>query len=153
MAAAEGTDVKLVQSGPSFELWKGPKGVMRLDWTRKGAVRCIIDGHGHAEFAAPTVRRYEEMVRAGVKVTAVANFWDMTSYDSPFRQALQEWGSKHRKDMEALVVASTSKLVSMGVSVANLAMGVPMRAHTRRADIDSDCLKLGLPINPPMTVG
>lgn len=150
MAETAANDVKLVQSGPSFEIWRGPKGVMRLDWTRKGAVRVIVDGHGHGEFAAPTVRRYDDAVRAGVKVTAVADFWKMTSYDSPFRQALQEWGSKHKKDMEAAVVASTSKLVAMGISVANLAMGVPMRAHSRKTDFDTDCLKLGLPINPPL---
>lgn len=147
MAETEAADVKLVQSGPLFEIWRGPKGTMRLDWNKKGVVRLIVEGHGHAEFAAPAVRRFDDAIR-GAKLTSVADFWKMVSYDSPFRQQMQEWGSKHRKDMDALVVATTSKLVSMGASVANLAMGVPMKAFTRRDEFDRECHKLGLPVNP-----
>ncbi len=39
MAGNDESGIRLVTSGHGFEIWKGPKGTLRLDWTRRGAIR------------------------------------------------------------------------------------------------------------------
>lgn len=150
MAANE--DVRLVDSGPSFEVWKGPTGAMRLDWNKKGAVRIIVDGHGYGGYASPTVRRYDEVLRTSPskKVLVFFDFWDMPAYDSPLRVETQGWGTKHRNDMEVVYLLTRSKLVSMGASVANLALGGMMKVYTKKEEFDRECQKNLLPVNPSM---
>lgn len=145
-------DTKLVDSGPNHEIWKGPAGSMRLDWNKRGAIRIIVKGHGYAGYALPTVRKYDEALRGSMtkKVIPIFDFWDMEAYDSALRVETQGWGSKHRAEMESVYLLTRSKLVSMGASVANLAIGGLMKIFTRKEEFDREVQKLGLPINPSM---
>ncbi len=139
--------VREIEKGPAFEVWQG-SGAMRLDWTRQGALRIIVAGHGHAEYAAPVTRRFEALLRSTQRITILADFWDMPGYDSGLRVELSAWGAGHRSIFD-LHVVSRSKLVTMGVAVASLAMG-GTKSHSQRASFDAEAKALGFVINPPM---
>jgi hypothetical protein len=150
MAENEDTDVRIVSSGPSFEIWKGPAGAMRLDWTKKGVVRIIVEGHGYAGYAPAMIRRWNDALRVAPKIGVVVHFWDMPTYDSPFRTETQAWGAKHRDALDIVYLLTRSKLVSMGASVLNLALGGIAKVFTKKEEFDIACQKLGLQVNPPM---
>ncbi len=132
--------VRETEKGATFEVWQG-SGTMRLDWTRQGAMRIIVEGHGHAEYAPPVLRRFETILRTTPRITILADFWEMPGYDSGLRVELSAWGAKHRSSFD-LHVISRSKLVTMGVAVASLAMG-GISSHTQRSSFDAEAKRLG----------
>jgi hypothetical protein len=146
-------NVRLVASGPSFELWKAPRGAMRLDWNRRAIVRMIVRGHGYGEYAAPELRRWTDALRLAPQIGLVIDFGDMESYDSQLRSEMQGWAARHRSSVELVYVYSKSRIVNMGVAVANLAVGGIIKAFATKHEFDMECQKLGLPINPSMTSG
>jgi hypothetical protein len=138
----------MVESGPLFELWKGPDGATsRLDWNRRGVVRICVDGHGHADFSPPTIRRWEAAIKMAERSVILIDFWRMPTYDSGMRIQMTAWGTKHRPETDFHVV-TTSKLVRMGLAVANIAMGSLMKVYDTRQDFDVLCTKHGLPTRP-----
>src|SRR4051812_41753883 len=110
--------VREIDRGPSFELWKGPAGGMRLDWTRQGAVRIIVVGHGHGEYSDPAIRRWDIARRTCAKAVMAIDFWEMPTYDSAMRVKMTAWTMQHRSDAEPHVL-QRSKIVFMGLTVAN----------------------------------
>lgn len=149
MAAQGNTGVRMVSSGPTFELWHSAKGAMRLDWTKRGAVRIIVEGHGVGDYGPLAVRRFDDAYRAVKRVNIFFDFWDMPSYDPELRTATQGWGVKHLKDMEAVYLTTQSKLVAMGATVGNLALGGIVKV-LKRIEFDKECAKQGIPVNPNM---
>lgn len=155
MAIHEGSpqnpDVSQTDSGSTFELWRGPQGQMRLDWNRTGALRIICVGHGHAEFVVPILRRMDELLRAGAPgFMQVCDWFDMETYDSAFRVQHGNWISQHKAQWNGAHVLLRSKLVSMGIAVANLGLGGKINTYTSRPEFDVMCRKLGFALNPPM---
>jgi hypothetical protein len=72
---------------------------------------------------------------------------EMSGYDSDVRSAFTQWAATNRtKVMFHLLVGS--KLVAMGVSVANLALGGILVGYTNRASFDAALrsTKMGLHI-------
>src|SRR5262245_15005588 len=106
--------VSAVERGATFEIWKGPSGAIRYDWTRTGIIRMIIVGYGHAGFAAPSVRHFDTVVRFTGRIGVFFDCWDMTGYDSGFRVETSAWASKHQAETDACYMVTRSKLVSMG---------------------------------------
>jgi hypothetical protein len=141
--------VREVDRGLTFETWQG-SGAMRLDWSRQGHVRVIVHGHGHVDYADAVVARWESVRRVNGRVTLHIDFWEMPTYDSGLRVGMTGWATKNRDSVDGVHVVTRSKLVSMGVSVANLAMGGIFTTHVQRAEFDLLMTKLGLPLNPSM---
>ncbi|MEP7121032.1 MAG: hypothetical protein ABJE95_08990 [Byssovorax sp.] len=144
------TNFRSIEKGSTFEVYQGTGRANRLDWTREGAFRTIIIGHAGGESAEVMIRRFEAMLRISPRITALYDVWDLTGYDSEFRIELTKWGMKNRASVLALHSVARSKLVNMGLSVANLAMGGIFTPHGKRADFDAIAKRLGLPLNPTM---
>ena len=140
-------EIREIASGPAFETWQG-SGTMHLHWTRQGVVRIAVSGHGHAEFAAPVVRRWEGAIRSGGRMTLLVDFGEMPAYDSKLRVELQAWGVKHRAQVESIHMLSRSKLVSMGAAVTNLALGGMITMYDVQGAFDAVAKSLGLPPIP-----
>jgi hypothetical protein len=139
------TSVRLADSGPLFEIWEGPdKSTMRLDWTRKGVVRITVTGHGHGGFAPPAIARWDAALRCGSRPVNLIDFWDMPTYDSAMRTQMTPWGVKHRTEAD-FFVTTKSRIVLMGLAVANLATGGLLKVYEKRPEFDMICLKQGLP--------
>jgi hypothetical protein len=143
--------IQKVDAGASFEVWRSTAGALRLDWNRQGVVLETMLGYGSHEFGTVIARRWEALRRGGVQVLILIDFWDMPNYDSGFRTTMQDWALKNRTSMVQTVhILTSSKLVSMGVAVANLALGGIITAHTQRPPFDAAVKKLGLAARPQM---
>lgn len=72
-------------------------------------------------------------------------FWDMPTYDSQMRTEWTGWLLRHRSRLESLHVLARSKLVLMGVSVANLALGGIVKTHETTATFERALHTSGFP--------
>jgi hypothetical protein len=91
-----------------------------------------MQGHGHAEFAPTIVEAYRTLRQKGA-IYVFADIEDMSNYDSRLRVELTAAFSPDRARIAALHVLLKSKLVAMGVSVANLALGGIVKTDNDRA--------------------
>ena len=67
---------------------------------------------------------------------AFLDWAEMTGYDSQVRSTYTQWMATNRNRIKAHVLVG-SKIVSMGVSVANLALGGSVVGYTNRAMFDA----------------
>jgi hypothetical protein len=147
--------VRMVSSGPSFEVYQAVQGqtklgAVRFDWTKSGVILETVSGHAHALFAPLVLKRFNAALTATGRTTQLCDFWGITSYDSDFRLEHTRWGQRHRPMIDAIHILTQSKLVAMGVSVANLAMGGMFTSYTKRNDFNIAAQKLGFPANRPL---
>jgi hypothetical protein len=156
MAALSAVDdpasIRIVESGPTFEVWKGPGGGgMRLDWTRQGAVKVAVYGHGHHQpYTHATHARWDAAARANPRPIILVDFWDMPTYDSGMRIDWTAWALKHRASSE-WHVCQRSKLVHMGLTVANVALGGLLNIYDKRPAFDIIVKKMGIPVVAPLS--
>ncbi|HKP60951.1 MAG TPA: hypothetical protein VJV78_29680 [Polyangiales bacterium] len=74
------------------------------------------------------LNQLEPVYATGVTIYGFHDWLDMASYDSMCRVDLTAWVLRHRKQTVAHI-AATSRLVAMGVSVANLTLGNLFHVH------------------------
>ncbi len=126
-----------LDDGPRHESWGAKSGSLRIEWTQDGSVLVTLDGHGDGRFAQVIARRCESLlVGESEHISLFFDAWTMTSYDSALRVDLTAWVKKRRTQISRLHVAFQSKLVAMGVAVANVALGDMIRAHSARDSFD-----------------
>jgi hypothetical protein len=98
-------------------------------WTLEHGVLVFqIAGQGDKSFVAPIVAGFERSLR----LAPVQMFVDvelMTAYDTELRIEVTAAMAPERKRIGCLHILVRSKLVAMGVSVANLALGGIMTIH------------------------
>jgi hypothetical protein len=82
-----------------------------------------FSGHGDGEFAPPIIAVFDGIADAGRQVEIFFDMGKLVNYDSALRTLLTTHFSEHRPKIASLHVFTRSRLVSMGVSVANLALG------------------------------
>jgi hypothetical protein len=75
------------------------------------------------------------MYRTG-SVAGFHHSFGMTGYDSECRIELTNWVMSHRAQSR-LFIGLRSKIVAMGVSVANLALGNVIQTHASPATLES----------------
>lgn len=110
---------------------------MRLDWNRTRAVRIINAGHGHAEFVPPILKRLEDAVRATSSFMQVCDWWDLQTYDPAFRTAHGEWIDRNKAVWSGAAVLVRSKLVALGLAVANAALGGKIKTYSSRPEFEA----------------
>lgn len=101
------------------------------------------EGHmrdDHCEF----IETYgEERIRkAGGKLYVFHDWLDMTGYDSRTRVRLTMWSVAHRTAYQEVHLAVRSRIVAMGVQVANVPLGGFMRAHTGLASLEVELVRV-----------
>jgi hypothetical protein len=106
---------------------------VQLAWTPDNAMRVDMEGHGDARFAPVITEQMEALATPARKLAVFFDVWGMRTYDAAFRAALTSWVADHRDAIAEFHVGLDSKIVAMGVAVANLALGGLVQAHTDRA--------------------
>lgn len=101
-----------------------------------GVYASEVEGHLDAEMAR-LIREVAEPMYALGNVDGFHNWLDMTSYATQARVELTEWVIRHRAKTQ-LVIGVRSKLVEMGVGVANLALGNLIRVRTSAEALEAD---------------
>jgi hypothetical protein len=113
-----------------------PEGEAHFRIAAQGATGAIVEGrfigHGSLELAGAIQREMTPILEQNGRSIVFADWWDMTGYDSTARVELTAWMAKMRPRMSAFHVLVRSRLVAMGVSVANLALGGWIRSYSLR---------------------
>ena len=99
-----------------------------------GILLVQLSGVGEEEYAKHVIDALDRALEKGVPLKMFYDMEGMTNYDSSFRTKLTARFLECRKDIEKLVVLAKSRLVTMGISVANLALGGIITLHEDRAE-------------------
>lgn len=83
-----------------------------------------------------TIIECAEPLYAQGKLYGFHNWLDMSNYDSACRVELTAWVLRHRR-ASVLHIALLSRMVAMGVTVANLALGNLIHIHNDSAGLEA----------------
>jgi hypothetical protein len=118
--------VRLPQNGLRYQ---GAGGEMEM-WVVGSVIITRLCRFGHETFYPPFAERVGQVLRTE---KTIAMFFDAASlerYDSNLRIDLTAFCREHKPQIRRIDVFSRSRVVSMGVSVASLALGGMVRAHS-----------------------
>lgn len=101
------------------------------------------EGHMQDDHCAFIEAYGEERIRAaGAKLYVFHEWMELTGYDSRTRIRLTLWSAAHRHDYEEVHLAVRSRIIAMGVQVANVALGGFMRAHPGIASLEVELARV-----------
>jgi hypothetical protein len=86
----------------------------------------------------------DPLFRKGLVFATFHDWGEMESYDSSARRLLTGWLLANTKHVSSARFLVSSKLVSMGLSAANLATtlaGLPMTSHTVRTEFEQAVMR------------
>jgi hypothetical protein len=113
----------------------GPRGRIWVWRISPNAYASEVDGHLETAMADLIIAVATPLYANG-PVAGFHNWVAMTGYESTCRTRLTQWVLQHRPDSK-LYIALRSKLVAMGVSVANLALGNMIQTFSNEADLEA----------------
>src|SRR5262245_27596226 len=82
-----------------------------------------ISGYADMELVQQFWDYFEEVARTQAPIENFHDWADVESYDPQVRQRYMKWSREHRPQLRAVHILVRSRWVSMGVTVANLALG------------------------------
>jgi hypothetical protein len=123
----------MVDSGVDFETWEMGASSMTLRWRGRGVLEVVVRVHGHEELGPIAVRRMDAVLSDAGKIAIFLDFTDSPGYDSGLRVLWTQWLQSHLRSITKMHIVVKSKMVAMGVSVANLALGGIIQTHSQRA--------------------
>ncbi len=96
-----------------------------------------VTGHMGDAHAVLFERFAEKRIReAGGKLNVFHDWIGMTGYESRCRQRMTQWSVANLGAYDEVHMVLRSRLVAMGVQVANLALGGKMRVHASRVRLE-----------------
>ncbi|HKP63936.1 MAG TPA: hypothetical protein VJV78_44685 [Polyangiales bacterium] len=94
-----------------------------------GVYATEVGGYMTRDMAQLIIERAEPLYALRGRVYGFHNWFEMENYESSCRVELTAWVLGHR-DRTELHIGLRSRLVAMGVSVANLALGSLIQVHS-----------------------
>jgi len=102
----------------------------RLDLFTSGPLLVLrFSDYGEGDFAPPIMAAFDAILERREKPEMFFEMGRMVNYDSALRTELTTHFARHRPQIASLHVFTRSRLVAMGVSVANLALGRLITVH------------------------
>ncbi len=128
LLAEQGKDVRSVET---------PRGKTLVYTLAPCVYVTVVSGHLEEAGAELIVQYGTGRVRAAPGKLHVFHDWiEMTGYESGCRHRLTTWTAAYRDSVADAHLALRSKLVAMGVQVANLALGGMIKTHTNRGTLE-----------------
>jgi len=128
----------LEEIGTEREECVTPRGTARV-WTLSPTIYVTqTSGYleeAHAAFLESYGARRIQAAR-GRKLRVFHDWIDMTGYDSQCRTRMTAWSLKHLREYAEVHIALRSKIVAMGVQVANIALRGIIQAHNDRTRVE-----------------
>jgi hypothetical protein len=121
-----GQSLVLSTARGTLTIWPAPPSVLRT----------TFDGVMDTELMDALLSIGEAILREHGGLHVFHDWSGMTGYDSQSRIAITNWGLARLKQMRSVHVLHGSKLVAMGVAVANVALGGIVKVHQNRASFD-----------------
>jgi hypothetical protein len=102
-------------------------GVMHASEPRPGVLLYVVEGRLRTEL----VQRFIEFAKRSPseKLCFFHDWWEVDGYDNPARYALTGWSLEHRRQIQSADILTRSRIVKMGVSVGNIALGGLAKLH------------------------
>lgn len=94
-------------------------------------------GHAQPAAADAIIEQRNRILRECGKIALFDDLELLTGYDSEVRVRLTKWSRDNRPRIVAFHILTQSRLVAMGVTVANLALGGSIRAHLSREGFEA----------------
>jgi hypothetical protein len=113
---------------------QGARGRVSVWQVAPGVYASEVTGHLDVKMAQRIIDFAEPLYALG-SVAGFHDWFEMTGYESRSRIALTQWVLGHRAKSR-LFIGVRSKLVAMGVSVANLALGDLIEVHASLATLE-----------------
>jgi len=102
----------------------------RVDvWVQPPILVVQLSGYGDVRFADPIMKAFDEILRAGMRPEVFFEMGGMHNYDSALRTRLTSHFAAQRSQIQTMQMHTRSRLVSMGIAVANLALGGMIVTH------------------------
>jgi hypothetical protein len=95
-----------------------------------------VRGFMTQEMSNLIIERAEPLYVPGKKLHGFHNWLEMTNYDSACRVELTAWVMRHRAQ-SALHIGLRSRMVAMGVAVANLALGSLIQIYASADEMET----------------
>ncbi len=109
-----------------------PEGESRVWSPAPGIVVTSFSGYGTHAFAAVIKRDTTPYFEPGTQTALFSDWYDMRGYDTAARVELTRWLGWMRPRISEYHLLVRSRLVAMGVAVANLALGGWLDSTTNR---------------------
>jgi hypothetical protein len=119
-------------SGPEEHLRWG-RGELRIRVTEE-VVYEQVTGYLESGVVAKITQPIDRLIATGSKPIIFNDWWDLTGYDTDARLKLTDWIFWIRGKIVGSHILVRSKIVSMGVSIANLALGGMLTVYTDRGE-------------------
>jgi len=97
----------------------------------------VVTGHGTAEIARAMIAQVNILFAQEGTLAVFADFSEMKSYTTETRVLLTDWTKTKLPKIRMLHLCVRSKIVAMGVSVANMALRSSIQMYTVRARFDA----------------
>lgn len=119
------------------------RGELRCEEPAPGVLLITARGHIAAEGIAAVIAWRNEAVRRCGQVDLFDNAYEVNGYDSAVRTRATEWSAANRAAIRSQHILLRSKIVAMGVSLANIALGGRVAVYTMPNGFDRE---LGLAV-------
>lgn len=93
-----------------------------------------VSGYLEKDIVTKITAPIDRLIANGAKPVIFNDWWELSGYDSDARLKLTDWIFWIRGKIVGSHILVRSKIVSMGVSIANLALGGMLTVYTDRAD-------------------
>jgi hypothetical protein len=109
------------------------RGELRVK-TSENVVYMQLNGYLDKDYVTNITQPVDKLILAGMKPLIFNDWWEMTGYDTDARLKLTDWIFWIRGKIVGSHILVRSKIVSMGVSIANLALGGMLTVYTDRQE-------------------
>ncbi len=100
-------------------------------------------GHASAGFAELIIAEREQILRDVGRIALFDDLTQVVGYDSRVRLELTGWSKANRSRIVNFHILTASRLLSMGIGVASLALGGAIHGHMQlgpfRQALDAEC--------------
>jgi hypothetical protein len=122
-------DAARVRSGPGSN-----NSGITVSLPAAGVVHVVMEGHARAEMVPAALAELARIVKGDAGFHYFYDLWNLYVYDSPVRVDLTDF---HRKvGLRSLHTLTRSRVVAMGVAVANLALANRVTVHSSRESFE-----------------
>ncbi len=114
------------------ESWKTDTWDLVMTSPAHGVFFTRVSGHANLDCALHVMRSFDRLSALTLGALDVFHDWELvTGYDSIVRQELVRWAQEQPKHGDVHVLVK-SRIVAMGVSVANVALGGRLKVYADR---------------------
>jgi hypothetical protein len=107
---------------------------IRISSPANGIVQVVMKGHARSEHVPSALAQLAHIVKGNAGFNYFYDLWDLHVYDSPVRIDMTNY---HRTvGLRSLHTLTRSRVVAMGIAVANLALGNRITVHSSRESFD-----------------